>query len=213
MKLTLVGEGEAIPGDADLILLPGSKATISDIAYVKEQGWDIDISAHIRRGGHVIGLCGGYQMLGKMVHDPNGIEGPPASAKGLGFLNIETVLDGRKIVTDSSGMTVPENLPVTGYEIHMGRTSGDDCQRPMVIVNGSDGDVADGAQDKSGRVRGCYMHGLFASDAYRSALLASLGGSREVINFEDVVEEELDKLAAHIEQHLDIETLLKIANI
>ena len=213
VKLTLVGEGEAIPGDADLILLPGSKATISDIAYVKEQGWDIDISAHIRRGGHVIGLCGGYQMLGKMVHDPNGIEGPPASAEGLGFLNIETVLDGRKIVTDSSGTTVPENLPVTGYEIHMGRTSGDDCQRPMVIVNGSDGDVADGAQDKSGRVRGCYMHGLFASDAYRSALLASLGGSREVINFEDVVEEELDKLATHIEQHLDIETLLKIANI
>ncbi|MGC6518254.1 MAG: cobyric acid synthase [Candidatus Puniceispirillaceae bacterium] len=213
VKLTLVGEGEALPGDADLILLPGSKATISDMAYIKEQGWDIDIKAHIRRGGHVIGLCGGYQMLGKMVYDPQGIEGANHQAEGLGLLDIETRLEGRKIVTDSQGVSVPEGLEVSGYEIHMGRTDGPDCARPMVMVNTKDGPVADGASDRTGRVRGCYMHGLFASDSYRAHLLALLGGEARTVDFDDVIEQELDRLADHIEAHLDLEALADIAGI
>lgn len=210
VKLSLIGEGEALPGDADLILLPGSKATISDLAYIRAQGWDIDIAAHIRRGGHVIGLCGGYQMLGKMVHDKDGIEGKAGSAEGLGFLDIETTLEGRKIVTDSRGHALPEALPVEGYEIHMGRTTGADCARPMVRIEGG---IDDGARSASGRVRGCYMHGLFASDSYRGAVLSSLGGAASDLQFEDVIEAELDKLADHIEAHLDLEALADIASV
>ena len=213
VRLTLVNEGEALPGDADLILLPGSKATISDLAYIRTQGWDIDIAAHIRRGGHVVGLCGGYQMLGQMVHDPEGIEGPAGSAQGLGFLDIETTLEGRKIVTDTTGISVPEGLPVRGYEIHMGRTSGPDCERPMVMIETKSGMIPDGACDKSGRVRGCYMHGLFAEDSYRAALFKALGGNEAVSHFDALIEDELDKLARHLESHLDIDKLAKIADL
>ena len=213
VKLTLLQAGEAIPGDADLVLLPGSKATIADLGYLKEQGWDIDIKAHIRRGGHVIGLCGGYQMLGQFVHDPEGVEGNPGSAAGLGLLDIETTLEGRKIVTNSHGMAVAENCPVSGYEIHMGRTSGPDCARPMVHITKSDGITPDGACDETGRVRGCYMHGLFASDSYRSALLASVAEGQSAIAFEPLIEAELERLAAHVEAHLDLDRLAEIAQI
>ena len=214
VKLSLIKAGEAMPGDADLILLPGSKATISDLTYLKEQGWDGDIRAHIRRGGHVIGLCGGYQMLGKKLHDPDGIEGKAGSADGLGLLDIETVLETRKIVTDSKGESVPEGLPVSGYEIHMGRTSGADCKRPMVHLDGPDGKIiADGASDITGRVRGCYMHGLFASDSYRGAVLSQLGGASAKISFEPLIEAELDRLADHMEAHLDLAKLAELAQI
>lgn len=213
VKLTLLKAGEAIPGDANLVLLLGSKATIADLRYLKEQGWDVDIKAHMRRGGHVIGLCGGYQMLGKMVHDPDGVEGHPGSAEGLGLLDIETTLEGRKIVTDSHGVTVPDNLSVSGYEIHMGRTNGADCARPMVQIETESGTQADGASDKTGRIRGCYMHGLFASDAYRGALLQQLGGTVSSVAFEPLIEAELERLAAHIEQHLDLEVLAQIARL
>ena len=213
VKLTLLKAGEALPADTDLVLLPGSKSTIADLTYLKDQGWDIDIYAHIRRGGHVIGLCGGYQMLGKFVHDPDGIEGAAGSAEGLGLLDIETVLEGQKIVTHSSGQALPEDVAVRGYEIHMGRTDGPDCARPMVTIYRDGRDENDGATDLSGRVRGCYMHGLFASDAYRGDLLDQLGGAPSAVRFEPLIEAELERLAAHLEAHLDIDALIDIAQM
>ena len=152
-------------------------------------------------------------MLGKMVHDPDGVEGHPGSAEGLGLLDIETTLEGRKIVTDSHGHSVPDNLGVSGYEIHMGRTKGADCARPMVQIQTDTGTVPDGASDETGRIRGCYMHGLFASDAYRGAMLERLGGGMSDVAFEPLIEAELERLAMHIEQHLDLEALAKIAQL
>ena len=213
VRLTLLKAGEAIAGDADLVLLPGSKSTIADLAYLKEQGWDIDIKAHVRRGGHIIGLCGGYQMLGKMVHDPDGLEGVPGSAEGLGLLDIETVLEGRKIVTDSQGVACPEDCDVAGYEIHMGRTAGADCARPMVKLSREGEIIPDGASDVTGRVRGCYMHGLFASDSYRQALFSAFGNTQSQVAFVPLIEAELERLSSHIEAHLDLDKLAKIAQL
>ena len=214
VKLSLVEAGQPLPADADLVLLPGSKATISDLQFLKAQGWDIDIKAHIRRGGHVIGLCGGYQMLGQFVHDPHGIEGKPGSEEGLGLLAIETTLEGRKIVTDSKGTALAEQMAVAGYEIHMGRTTGPDTSRPMVRLDHSDGRTSDdGACDETGRVRGCYMHGLFAADGYRAAVLEALGGTGAEISFTPLIEAELERLADHIEANLDLDLLQKIAGL
>ena len=214
VTLSLIEAGQPLPGDADLVLLPGSKSTISDLQFFKAQGWDIDLKAHIRRGGHVIGLCGGYQMLGQIVHDPQGVEGSPGSEQGLGLLAIETTLEGRKIVTNSKGIAVHEQMPVAGYEIHMGRTSGPDTSRPMVRLDHGDGTMSeDGACDETGQVRGCYMHGLFAADGYRAAVLSSLGGQGAKTAFEPLIEAELDRLADHIEAHLDLDVLQNIAGL
>ena len=214
VKLSLIEAGHPLPADTDLVLLPGSKATIADLRYLKEQGWDIDIKAHIRRGGHVIGLCGGYQMLGKIVHDPDGIEGQPGSETGLGLLDIETTLQGRKIVTNSKGISVADGLAVAGYEIHMGRTWGPATKRPMIRLGDKDsGFIDEGATDESGHVSGCYMHGLFASDSYRSAVLDKIANVSSSVAFAPLIEAELDRLADHIEAHLNLDALAKIAGL
>ncbi len=209
IDLVLVKPGETISAQVDLVILPGSKATISDLAEVRKQGWDIDLKAHVRRGGQVLGVCGGYQMLGEKLADPDGIEGPTGTVEGLGLLRVETVLTGEKTLVAVTGITVSDDVPLYGYEMHMGKTSGADTARPLVRL--SDGHV-DGAVSENGRVFGTYAHGFFADNAQRMAWIKRLGGTgSETLNYDDQIEKTLDDLAAHLDCHLDIDALLKLA--
>ena len=207
VRLTIVQPGEPVPADADLVLLPGSKSTIGDLRYLREQGWDIDILAHVRRGGAVLGLCGGYQMLGRMVHDPHGIEGEAESIEGLGLLDVETVLEPAKQLTNVGGVHRETGAPLAGYEMHLGCTEGKDRTRPFAAIAGKE----EGATSPNGRIAGTYLHGLFASDTFRRAYLAGLGATGSETAYEALVEETLDALAAHLEAHLDLDLLLEIA--
>ncbi|WP_386680419.1 cobyric acid synthase [Loktanella sp. R86503] len=207
VSVDIVPEGRPLPLDADLILLPGSKSTIADLAHFRAQGWDIDLAAHIRRGGHVLGICGGYQMLGQTIADPDGIEGPPSSVPGLGHLDITTVMGRQKRVTLSDAIYRPTGDPVSGYEIHLGQTRGPATQTPWLTLDGR----PEGAQSADGRIMGCYLHGLFAADAFRAAYLARLGKPVSAADYGAGVQATLDALADHIAAHLDLDALLDMA--
>ncbi|HEX5935028.1 MAG TPA: cobyric acid synthase [Pseudorhizobium sp.] len=207
VDLVRVRRGEPIPADCSLVLLVGSKATIADLAALREAGFDIDIAAHVRRGGRVLGLCGGYQMLGRRICDPDGIEGHPSSVEGLGLLDVETVLTADKRLEAVSGTSF-DGISLKGYEMHVGRTTGPDCARPFATVEGS----ADGAISADGRICGTYLHGLFSDDRQRSVWLTRLGGVASRLDYEAGVDEVLDRLAAHMERHLDLDGLLRLAN-
>ena len=188
---------------------PGSKATLADLAALESQGWDIDIKAHARRGGAVLGLCAGYQMLGWRIADPAGAEGPPGTATGLGLLDVETVLTGEKLLVAAEGIELASGAPVRGYEMHLGRSDGPGTARPMLRL----GARRDGAVSADGRIAGCHLHGLFASDAFRRAFLARLGGTSDpTLDYEQRIEATLDALAQHLETSLDIPRLLEIAH-
>ena len=206
VELIRVRPGEVIPGDCALVLLCGSKATMSDLTVLKAAGFDVDIRAHLRRGGHVLGLCGGYQMLGASLADPQGIEGAAGRVEGLGLLDVTTTLSGEKRLEEVRGESF-DGAPLKGYEMHMGMTEGPDCARPFATVNGQ----AEGARSADGRVTGTYLHGLFADDAQRAAWLARLGGTASGFDYKAGVEDVLDRLAAHMEAHLDLDALLKLA--
>ncbi|MFT4012889.1 MAG: cobyric acid synthase [Paracoccus sp. (in: a-proteobacteria)] len=203
VRLTMVPPGRALPGDADLVILPGSKSTRGDLAFLRAQGWDVDLAAHIRRGGHVLGICGGYQMLGRMIHDPQGHDGNPGSDSGLGLLDVETRMASEKRLTRIAGQALGQGIE--GYEIHMGRTTGPDCARPFAHIP-----EADGAISPDGRVAGTYLHGLFASDGFRAEWLARLG-ARSALDYGGGVEAVLDDLARHLETHLDLDRLFALA--
>lgn len=198
--------GTPLPGDADLVILPGTKATIADLAFVRAQGWDIDLAAHVRRGGRVLGVCGGYQMLGRVVADPDGVEGPPGAARGLGLLDVETVLAAGKVVRRVSGRL--GTAPFSGYEIHAGRTTGP--ARPMLAF---DDGGADGAVSPDGRIAGCYVHGLFDRPEARAAVLAPLGAASSGVDQGAAVDAALDSIAAALERCLDIRALTEIARL
>jgi adenosylcobyric acid synthase len=206
VRLLFVRPGEPIPGNADVVILPGSKSTIGDLAYLRVRGWDIDIKAHVRRGGHVLGLCGGYQMLGNSIADPDGVDGRPGTVEGLGLLDITTTMSGDKSTTLVSGIHCASGAAVEGYEIHLGRSDGADCARPVLTLDGR----GDGASSADGRIQGTYVHGLFAGDTFRKAWLAHLGIASKLA-YESRIETALDALADHLEAHLDIDQLLKIA--
>jgi adenosylcobyric acid synthase len=199
--------GASLPGDADLIILPGSKATIADLAALRAVGFDIDIAAHKRRGGMILGMCGGYQMLGRIIRDPDGIEGPAGDAAGLGLLDVETVLKGDKRLLSVSGRTC-DGIPVTGYEMHLGVTSGPDCKFPFArLADGS----AEGAMSVDAQVIGTYMHGLFTDDRQRSAWLARFSAGPMPIEHETLIAHSLAKLAALLEMNIDLDRLLSLA--
>lgn len=200
--------GEPIPGDARLVILPGSKATIADLATLREAGWDIDLKAHLRRGGRVLGICGGYQMLGRRIADPEGIEGPPGTVEGLCLLDTETVLGGDKVLVEVSGKTVTEGVPFKGYEMHVGRTTR--AARPLLEL---DRGGTDGAIDASGRVAGCYVHGLLADDRQRRHWLQWIGADSSRLDYEAGIEDTLDRLADHLEKHVDCARLLAVARV
>jgi adenosylcobyric acid synthase len=206
VRLVFVRPGEPLPV-ADLVILPGSKATIADLAFFREQGWHIDLLAHVRRGGRVLGMCGGYQMLGQRVADPQGIEGPAGAAEGLGLLDVETVLTAEKTLREIEGECLLNAQPFQGYEMHVGHTDGPD--RARALLRFADGRL-DGATSPSGLVAGAYVHGLFADDRQRAAWLSSLGAGSQIA-YEATVERTLDELADHCAAHLDLDAILTLA--
>jgi adenosylcobyric acid synthase len=207
VELDLVSPGRPLPRDSALVLLPGSKATVADLGFMRRQGWDIDILAHVRQGGYVLGLCGGFQMLGRRIADPGGREGPPAETAGLGLLAVETVLGGDKRLAKAAGTEVAGGMPVQGYEMHLGVTTGAGLARPMLDLAGR----PDGAVSANGRVAGCYLHGLFASDPFRRDFLARLGAEGGADSYDATIDAALDRLADHLETHLDLAALLSAA--
>jgi adenosylcobyric acid synthase len=209
VRVELVEPGHPLPADADLILLPGSKSTIGDLQALRDAGWDIDIKAHVRRGGRVLGLCGGYQMLGIHLDDPDGTEGPAGAVEGLGLLQVETRLGGDKTLVEAAGRDRASGETVRGYEMHIGRTAGADCARPMLDLGGR----PDGAVSKDGRVMGTYVHGLFAGDGFRHAFLNALRPrERSDVAYENLVEQVLDELADHLGRHLEAQRILDLAS-
>ncbi|RVV99901.1 cobyric acid synthase [Mesobaculum littorinae] len=207
VEVTMVRAGQALPGDADVVLIPGTKATLADLAYIRAQGWDIDVKSHVRRGGQVIGICGGYQILGRQVNDPEGLEGPASSHEGLGLLDVSTDLRPAKRLALSQAQHRASGEPLEGYEIHLGVTDGPDRSRGWLEVDGR----IEGAASPDGRVRGTYLHGLFAADGFRRAFLAELGAPHSGMAWDDTVESALDDLAEHVEAHLDLDAVLALA--
>ena len=207
VSVEMIPEGRALPGDADLVVIPGSKSTIADLAHFRAQGWDIDLQAHLRRGGHVLGICGGYQMLGAEIADPDGIEGPPSTVAGLGLLDVRTVMVPEKRLALSQATYLPTGDAVSGYEIHIGTTDGPDCAHGWLSLDGR----KEGAASADGRVMGCYLHGLFTADTFRQGYLARLGRPVDGFDYARSVQDTLDALADHLEAHLDIDTLLALA--
>ncbi|HET9814829.1 MAG TPA: cobyric acid synthase [Xanthobacteraceae bacterium] len=207
VDLVRVRPGDALPGNADLVILLGAKATISDLNALQNAGFHIDIAAHVRRGGRVLGLCGGYQMLGRTIRDPLGLEGSIGVSDGLGLLDVETTLTGDKRLERVQGVT-SDGIPVSGYEMHMGLTEGPDRSRPFARL--SDGS-SEGAVSPDGRVVGTYIHGLFTDDRQRSAWLRRFAAGGAAISYDGLIDETLDRLAAHLEAHIDIDRLLSLA--
>ena len=207
VELVMVQPGRPLPRDAALVILPGSKATLADLDFLRREGWDIDILAHRRHGGQILGLCGGYQMLGRTIADPLGIEGRAATVPGLGLLDVDTVLGVEKRLQSVAGVELASGLPVNGYEMHLGTTTGPGLERPMLRLEGR----SDGAVSADGLVAGCYLHGLFASDPFRRQLSRPLGAASGDFAYEHQVEATLDALADHLESHLDLSALLAAA--
>ena len=213
VNLRIVEPGEPINSDADLILIPGSKSTIGDLSFLVEQGWDIDIQAHIRQRKLVLGICGGYQMLGKLVSDPLGIEGNVGTAPGLGLLDVTTKLTSEKAVTKVSGTDIKFGKKITGYEIHIGSTYGPDCARPLVSIrSGNSEERLDGASSPNGLVLGTYVHGLFIEDEFRHAFLQYCGLEKlSMLSFDLEIETALDEFSEHLDKNIDVPRLLDLA--
>jgi len=207
IDLVRVRPGNALPGNADLVILLGAKATIADLAALRRAGFDVDISAHMRRGGSILGLCGGYQMLGRLIRDPCGVEGQTGVVPGLGLLDVETILTAHKRLEPVRGTTT-DGASFSGYEMHMGLTDGPDRARPFARL--SDGSF-EGAVSPNGRVIGTYIHGLFADDRQRSAWLQRFAGGEAAICYDALVDETLDRLATHLAAHIDIDRLLNLS--
>jgi adenosylcobyric acid synthase len=207
VELDMVRPGRPLPRDAALVVLPGSKATLADLEFLRREGWDIDILAHRRHGGHILGLCGGYQMLGRMVSDRLGMEGRRDTVSGLGLLDVVTALGAEKRLRSVAGVEIASGAPVEGYEMHLGATTGPGLAQPMLRLAGRD----DGAVSADGRVAGCYLHGLFASDPFRREFLARLGAVGGDFAYVRTIEATLNAFADHLEQHLDIDALLAAA--
>ncbi|MBK5933605.1 cobyric acid synthase CobQ, partial [Rhodovulum imhoffii] len=208
VDLHWVRPGQPIPAAADVVLLPGSKTTRAALEALRAQGWDIDIHAHVRRGGRVLGICAGYQMLGHVVRDPDGIEGPAGETAGLGLLDIDTTIGGDKRLVKIDATDTLSGARVTGYEMHMGRTGGPGLARPWLCLDGGN----EGAVSADGRVMGGYIHGIFGSDAYRSHWIAAMGGQASGLDYAAQVENALDRLADQLEEDLNLDALLALAS-
>jgi adenosylcobyric acid synthase len=206
VSVHFVQPGEAIPV-CDLVIIPGSKSTMADLAAVRQNGWDIDLAAHHRRGGKIFGLCGGYQMLGRIIHDPQGLEGKLGSVAGLTLLDVETTLLSDKRVTQTEATHAASGTTISAYEIHLGKSTGPDCRHPFAHINAT----PEGAISKDGRVTGTYLHGCFTSDAFRHAFLKSLGHTASTFAYDATIETTLDQLAEHLAKHLDINRILALA--
>jgi adenosylcobyric acid synthase len=209
VDFAFVPPGRALPGDADLVVLPGSKSTLSDLAMMRAEGWDIDLFAHVRRGGHVLGICGGYQMLGQRIADPEGIEGAPGEADGLGLLDVETVMTAEKTLRPVAGH-LSGGGAFTGYEMHVGETAGAATSRPFLI---HDDGRPDGAVSPDGRIMGAYVHGLFDKAAARDAFMRRFDVRASFGDHVTEVDSALDEVAAALSRSLDIDAIARIAGL
>lgn len=207
VEVDIVEAGRPLPGDADLVLIPGSKSTIGDLAFFRDQGWDIDLQAHLRRGGQVLGICGGYQMLGQTIHDPEGIEGSPSEVKGLGHLDVDTVMTPKKNLNRIKGRTRDGGHSYNGYEIHIGETDGPDTDAFWLFI----GDDPHGATSCNGQIKGCYLHGIFDDPAFRSWFIEGLGARSNKLQQSEIVDKTLNALADHMEKVLDLDALVDTA--
>ncbi|MGR5227042.1 cobyric acid synthase [Photobacterium damselae] len=205
VNLMLVGKGELLP-PCDLVIIPGTKNVRDDLAYLKEQGWDQQIQRHLRLGGKLMGICGGYQMLGQTIADPLGIEGKAGESQGLGYLDVTTVLEQEKQLKQVSGiLTLPNqaSVPVRGYEIHAGVTTGVQVDAPIQLESGLDGQL--GLDNK---VFGTYLHGIFERQEACDAILSWAGlEATQTPDFDQIREQGIDRVADTIEQYLDLEAL------
>ncbi len=210
VELIYTHAGQALP-EVDLIILPGSKSVRSDLQFLKDQGWDRQIQRHLRYGGKVLGVCGGYQMLGHAIHDPKGIEGEAGSMQGLGLLDIETTLESSKQLKTVKGEQVlGVACNVEGYEIHAGVTSGEGLKRPVINLETG----PDGALNQDGNVLGCYLHGLFDHPEARDVLLQWAGlPDAEPFDYFDFREKEIDRLATACEKSLDLDYLFSFEKV
>ncbi|MEO1660373.1 MAG: cobyric acid synthase [Pseudomonadota bacterium] len=200
--------GTPLPRDVDLIILFGTKSTLGDLAFLRNQGWDHDILSHARAGGHILGICGGYQMLGETVSDPGGYDGPAGKAHGLGLLKVDTEMTGEKRVLPVTGENTLTEKRLKGYKIHTGRTQGDDMARPFATLNAT----ADGARSADNRIQGTYLHGAFAEDEFRHAWLNSIGEvSDETFSYETQVDAALDALADGVEAAVNVDQIFAMA--
>ena len=203
IELRFIGSGSP-PPPADLIILPGSKNVRDDLQWLRDNGWEEAIRRHLRYGGKLIGICGGYQMLGEAIHDPQGLEGEPGSSNGLGWLAMETTLHEEKQLTRVAGRLLLEDTRVEGYEIHMGISHGPALRRPLIELEGS----TDGALSEDKQVLGTYLHGLFDHPEAATALLRWAGlDAAEGIDYATLRERELDRLADMMEARLDLSSL------
>jgi adenosylcobyric acid synthase len=209
VQLEFVAPASPLPLDADLIILPGSKATIADLEFFRAQGWHIDLEAHVRRGGRVLGICAGYQMLGTAVDDPQRIEGPRDSSPGLGLLDVRSTMTEHKTLRAVTGVELASGARIAGYEMHLGATDGPGTSRPMIRFD--DGSL-DGAISTDGRIAGCHVHGLFSEPTLRTAYLATLGARSTGQDHAQRVDRALDDIAVALESALDIERLLLLAS-
>jgi adenosylcobyric acid synthase len=209
VDLVFVRAGEPLPPDAALIILPGSKSTIGDLKAFRANGWENDIKAFARKGGRIIGICGGYQMLGRKIFDPDGIEGDDTEIDGLGLLDVTTVMAAEKTVTNNHARSVPFDVALRGYQIHLGRTDGPDCLRPFTLIDGR----SDGAISADGRIAGTYLHRLFDSDAYRGRLFESFGLNGNTLDYRAEVDAALDAIAEELEAVLDRNWLASILQV
>ncbi|WP_129776674.1 cobyric acid synthase [Peristeroidobacter soli] len=211
VELMFIPPGQPLPLDATLIILPGSKATIADLEFFRSQGWDIDLLAHVRRGGRVLGICAGYQMLGNVVLDPQRIEGHLDSTRGLGLLDITTTMTGDKQLRAITGTDLVTDSAISGYEMHLGLSTGPAAASSPFIR--FDNGTTDGAVSPDTRILGCHIHGLFHSPTFRSAFLARLGAQSNNEDYAHRVEQALDCVARQIELSLDIDGLEKVAKL
>ncbi len=204
-----VRAGSAPPA-ADLIILPGSKNVQGDLAFLRAQGWDAVLQRHLRYGGRVIGICGGMQMLGREVADPYGVEGPPATVAGLGWLDLSTTLTRDKTLKNVTGrLAADAAADVAGYEIHMGDTRGPALDTPALLLDDTGGRTRpDGARSADGQILATYVHGLFDTPAACAALLAWAGlAQAEPIDYPALREASLERLADTLAEHLDLPRL------
>jgi adenosylcobyric acid synthase len=207
VALSFASLDEPLPLDAQLVVLPGSKSTASDLEALRASGWHHDLHAYVRRGGRVLGICAGYQMLGQRVSDPDSLDGAVRDVRGLGLLDVETVMTPSKTLREVTGIEASTGARIRGYEMHLGTSAGPGTSRPMARF---DDGSCDGATSIDGRISGCHIHGLFHSTEYRSALLASIGGRSTGQNHASLVDAALDEIAAALDKSVDVERLLKI---
>ncbi|MBX2878690.1 MAG: cobyric acid synthase [Granulosicoccus sp.] len=205
IELSFIEAGESIP-PCDLIILPGSKSTASDLTWLRQQGWPAVIERHLRYGGKLIGICGGYQMIGDEIRDPHGIEGEPGSTPGLGLMSFTTTLCPRKQLKNVSGQLFGQQILVRGYEIHMGETVGEDLKQPAVIL---DDGRHDGVVSDDDQILCTYLHGLFDQPEACQAILAWAGlQDSPLFDYDRFREQQIDRVAKMLEESLDVEPLL-----